>query len=529
MESSSRIDASATFSIELKARRQSVSESRDLFAQALGAQLAKHHDEMLARQARARAASEKRSDSGMPPPTSIQRSPTPEAPQCAAALPGKSVNQESEAPDAKQRPVPRPPLAGAKSSPTTTSSNATTDTAPDTSAPEPGPAVAPAAKIAVKADAKGESEEMPLPLPQAAATDQPEVDPSPAAETVPAIPAAILPAVTQPNVTLPATNVLLLTGTPPSGDALAASDGADVLAATGLLAKLQPSQTVAKGAATANGQPVDPAPVDPTEHPELIGKPKPAEAADEGEAAPVAPKPKMQNNSPSTGSADGGDALNKPATPLLAMAAAASVQGSAGLGRGGLSEGLQMIDEGEIGSGDLELPGWSEPLGSGLANGLTRTVNLRTSAFLAELRQNVNVLPAHEQVAVQIQRAARNGMGRLTVDLQPAELGRVEIKMSVDKDKNVTASVVVDRPGTLDLLQRDVRNLERILQDAGLQTGAGSLSFSLRDPGSGGQGQSGGSGTSGRGQSASGEAVAPAAAARPDIVATADGYVDLET
>jgi flagellar hook-length control protein FliK len=92
--------------------------------------------------------------------------------------------------------------------------------------------------------------------------------------------------------------------------------------------------------------------------------------------------------------------------------------------------------------------------------------------------------------------------------------------------------VVVDRPATLDLLQRDARNLERILQDAGLQTDSGSLSFSLRNSGGDAQGQSqgGGTGRGNRGGTEGSDAAATAAAqARPAVVATADGYVDLET
>jgi hypothetical protein len=68
------------------------------------------------------------------------------------------------------------------------------------------------------------------------------------------------------------------------------------------------------------------------------------------------------------------------------------------------------------------------------------------------------------------------------------------------------------------------------LQDAGLQTGDGSLSFNLRDRNGQDGGAQNGSGTgtgSGRGTGASGSEVK--AEVRADVVKTADGYVDLET
>jgi flagellar hook-length control protein FliK len=124
----------------------------------------------------------------------------------------------------------------------------------------------------------------------------------------------------------------------------------------------------------------------------------------------------------------------------------------------------------------------------------------------------------------------QNGNSRLTVALHPVELGRVEVKLDIDKDKNVTATVLVDRPATLDLLRNDAKALERALQDAGLQTGDGSLSFNLRDSNGQDGGAQNGSGTgtgSGRGTGASGSEVK--AEVRADVVKTADGYVDLET
>jgi flagellar hook-length control protein FliK len=197
--------------------------------------------------------------------------------------------------------------------------------------------------------------------------------------------------------------------------------------------------------------------------------------------------------------------------------------------RNELAEGMAVQAGSSFAADDAEFSNWSQVLGAG-ATGLSNNITAKQSAFMAQLRQNLQNLPPHEQIAVQIRDAMQNGNSRLTVALHPVELGRVEVKLDIDKDKNVTATIVVDRPGTLDLLRNDAKALERALQDAGLQTGNGSLSFNLRDSsGQNGNGQNGpgtGSG-SGQGNGAGGSEVK--AEVRADVVATADGYVDLET
>ncbi|MEP7031704.1 MAG: flagellar hook-length control protein FliK, partial [Pseudolabrys sp.] len=67
------------------------------------------------------------------------------------------------------------------------------------------------------------------------------------------------------------------------------------------------------------------------------------------------------------------------------------------------------------------------------------------------------------------------------IRLDPPELGRIEVRLHVDRDGNVTSRMIADRADTLDLLRRDASGLERALQDAGLKTTNSGLQFSLRD------------------------------------------------
>ena len=84
---------------------------------------------------------------------------------------------------------------------------------------------------------------------------------------------------------------------------------------------------------------------------------------------------------------------------------------------------------------------------------------------------------------MQISRAADAGQDRLTVNLKPAELGNVTIKLEVGHDHRIIAVIQAERPETLELLQRDARSLERAMAEAGLNTDSGSLNFGLKDSG----------------------------------------------
>lgn len=91
-----------------------------------------------------------------------------------------------------------------------------------------------------------------------------------------------------------------------------------------------------------------------------------------------------------------------------------------------------------------------------------------------------------EQVTLQIHKLAKNGVDQMTIQLRPAELGKVEIKLQFGEDNKVQGQVIVDNPATYDLLSKDSRGIERALQEAGLRTDPGGLQFSLRDGGQSG-------------------------------------------
>jgi flagellar hook-length control protein FliK len=84
-----------------------------------------------------------------------------------------------------------------------------------------------------------------------------------------------------------------------------------------------------------------------------------------------------------------------------------------------------------------------------------------------------------DALAVHIARKFEAGASQFEIRLHPAELGQLDISLSVAEDGRVQAVLRAERPDTLDILQRDARALEQQLRQAGLEVGSNSLSFSL--------------------------------------------------
>lgn len=142
--------------------------------------------------------------------------------------------------------------------------------------------------------------------------------------------------------------------------------------------------------------------------------------------------------------------------PAPAVTAAAGGQSSAG-----------FADSGFTGAGANS--------GAG-ANGAASTT---TSTAAAE-RPFATAQHVIDQIKVNITRAAKAGMDRVTIQLKPQDLGRIEVRLEMSEDHKVRVTVTADNKDTLALLQNDARTLERALNEAGLRTDANNLHFGLR-------------------------------------------------
>jgi flagellar hook-length control protein FliK len=90
-------------------------------------------------------------------------------------------------------------------------------------------------------------------------------------------------------------------------------------------------------------------------------------------------------------------------------------------------------------------------------------------------------------LALEIAASVRSGKSRFEIRLDPADLGRIDVRIDVDRNGQVTSHLRVERPETLSMLRQDAPQLQRALDDAGFKTGDGGLQFSLRDQSSSGQ------------------------------------------
>ena len=101
---------------------------------------------------------------------------------------------------------------------------------------------------------------------------------------------------------------------------------------------------------------------------------------------------------------------------------------------------------------------------------VAQTIDAQTRAPLALAR-----------VPFEIAASAHRGEKQFQIRLDPAELGGIDVTVSIDKHGKVATHLVVERPETLDQLRRDQPNLERALSNSGLKTDSGAMQFSLKD------------------------------------------------
>lgn len=85
-----------------------------------------------------------------------------------------------------------------------------------------------------------------------------------------------------------------------------------------------------------------------------------------------------------------------------------------------------------------------------------------------------------EQIKVNITQSAIKGVDKIEIQLKPADLGQVEIKLHIGKGGHLQAQIVASNPETLEILQKDFESLKNAFNSAGYQTDDNSFSFSYQ-------------------------------------------------
>ena len=104
----------------------------------------------------------------------------------------------------------------------------------------------------------------------------------------------------------------------------------------------------------------------------------------------------------------------------------------------------------------------------------------QASAQSAPAFFTAETLPA---LSAQLSRGIVGGRDSFNIQLNPSELGRVDVRFFTNDDGSVNARVLVERVDTLDLFQRDLRALERSLLQSGIKLSQEGIDLSLKDNG----------------------------------------------
>lgn len=191
-----------------------------------------------------------------------------------------------------------------------------------------------------------------------------------------------------------------------------------------------------------------------------------------------------------------------PAAGAPATAAAATPQS--------LPAMLTALQQGMQGPALPELSQGSDGIEIRLENGALAPA--RSEAGTVSVTRAASVLPhmrmAGGHVAELGQLIARrfgDGSRSFEIRLDPPELGRVQVRLEIGADRSVQAMLTADKPEALAELQRNARELERALAEAGLDLGENGLGFALNEHGGGDSRDSADDG-------------APPAPARPDAL-----------
>lgn len=169
--------------------------------------------------------------------------------------------------------------------------------------------------------------------------------------------------------------------------------------------------------------------------------------------------------------------------------AAAANNAASAQGAGGSSfAAAQAAAQGES---LLDSAGWSSIYPDGLEwtqggtahNTLSLTGAAQFTSLVAHAQTAAAPHPATQIVAATLTKGAQEGESKsMTLKLDPPELGRIEIRMDFAKEKGMKAHIVMEKPETYMMMQRDAHILERALQDAGIDSNGG-LSFELAQDG----------------------------------------------
>ncbi len=190
-----------------------------------------------------------------------------------------------------------------------------------------------------------------------------------------------------------------------------------------------------------------------------------------------------QQNPASTGNATAANGTSQAAQQ--AMAAAANVPNmQPGVKAQTATNGNAATTINATGSGES-----TSQTANGTLTGNSKLTQGNSAGQTAHTARSAPAQQVQQQVAVHIRNAASEGVDKISVQLRPEHLGRVDVKLEISHDGRVQGVIQADTRETLDMLRQDSRALQQALKDAGLNADSQSFTFEHRNEG--GQSQEG--------------------------------------
>lgn len=109
----------------------------------------------------------------------------------------------------------------------------------------------------------------------------------------------------------------------------------------------------------------------------------------------------------------------------------------------------------------------------------TQTASGTPGSFVNYMN-SANSAQTTQTIALQIHRNAQTQVDTFRMQLHPTDLGQLEVRLKFSKDGTMKAHLVADKPETLAMLQKDSAQLQKMLEQSGIQLDGNALSFDLR-------------------------------------------------
>lgn len=296
------------------------------------------------------------------------------------------------------------------------------------------------------------------------AGEQPAPAPAPAPD-VPATPE--VPAQATVDVsTAPTDDTSTTTGDAPASPAVPALEGAETA----------PQQGVeAPAAAEAGTSPMPEATVPALEGAGAVAGPAGSETAVEAAASEPETAPAASAGAPTAPTAAADEAAPEPDAPEAAKPAAerpapAQAEGPAGRGQGH-AFGRQEDHRGRGGDGQQPAAATTPAAEHAQAWHAAPAASPPPvqAASPAGVPAGPLLAPQVQRIEALVQVAVRRGAASANLELHPAELGKVQVRLRTVAGGGLTATMTVDRPDALQALQAAADQLRRSLEDQGVQ------------------------------------------------------------